>query len=75
MAPSFPPTVIKRHSNRRLYNNTRTGRYASRKNLEAMARNGEDFVVFDATTGDCSPGLGPDNRGARNGTKRTFAAD
>jgi polyhydroxyalkanoate synthesis repressor PhaR len=51
MASSVPPVVIKRHSNRRLYS-TRTGKYVSRKNLEAMAGNGEDFVVFDAPTGE-----------------------
>jgi polyhydroxyalkanoate synthesis repressor PhaR len=51
MAASVQPIIVKRHSNRRLYN-TRTGKYVSRKNLEAMARNGEDFVVFDATTGE-----------------------
>jgi polyhydroxyalkanoate synthesis repressor PhaR len=51
MASSAQLTAIKRHSNRRLYN-TRTGKYLSRKNLEAMARNSEDFVVFDATTGE-----------------------
>ena len=51
MASSVQPIVVKRHSNRRLYN-TRTGKYVSRKNHEAMARNGEDFVVIDATTGE-----------------------
>jgi polyhydroxyalkanoate synthesis repressor PhaR len=51
MALLVQPIVVKRHSNRRLYN-TRTGKYVSRKSLEAMARNGEDFVVFDTTTGE-----------------------
>jgi polyhydroxyalkanoate synthesis repressor PhaR len=51
MAASVQPIIVNRHSNRRLYN-TRTGKYVSRKSLEAMARNGEEFVVFDAATGD-----------------------
>ena len=50
-APASKQTVIKRYANRRLYN-SRTGQYVSRKNLEEMARRGEEFVVEDTTTGE-----------------------
>src|SRR5262245_31920008 len=51
MARSDPPTIIKRHATRRLYN-TRTGRYVARSHLAEMAKKGEDFVVLDAKTGE-----------------------
>ena len=50
MAGPVQPTVIKRYANRRLYNSC-NGQYVSRKSLEAMARRGEEFVVFDTMTG------------------------
>ena len=50
-APSSKQTVIKRYANRRLYN-SRTGQYVSRKSLEEMAIQGEEFVVEDTTTGE-----------------------
>jgi polyhydroxyalkanoate synthesis repressor PhaR len=50
-APSSKQTVIKRYANRRLFN-SRTGKYVSRKSLEEMAIQGEEFVVEDTTTGE-----------------------
>ena len=47
-----PDTVtIKKYANRRLYN-TATSSYVTLDNLCDMVRNGEDFVVRDARTGD-----------------------
>jgi polyhydroxyalkanoate synthesis repressor PhaR len=51
MVNSVQQTIIKRYANRRLYN-SRTGQHVSRKSLEEMARNGEDFVVQDTTSGE-----------------------
>src|SRR6476620_12580906 len=50
-APSSKQSVIKRYANRRLYNSL-TGQYVSRKSLEEMAIQGEEFVVEDTTTGE-----------------------
>jgi len=50
-APSTKQIVIKRYANRRLYNSL-TGQYVSRKSLEEMAIQGEEFVVEDTTTGE-----------------------
>lgn len=50
MTSAVQPIIIKRYANRRLYH-SRTGRYVSRKDLEIMARNGEEFVVLDSATG------------------------
>ena len=47
-----PDTVtIKKYANRRLYN-TATSKYVTLDNLCDMVRNGEDFVVRDAKSGD-----------------------
>jgi polyhydroxyalkanoate synthesis repressor PhaR len=43
--------VIKKYANRRLYN-TATSSYVTLDNLSDMVRQGVDFVVFDAKTGD-----------------------
>jgi polyhydroxyalkanoate synthesis repressor PhaR len=44
-------TVIKKYANRRLYN-TATSSYVTLDFLAEMVKNGEDFVVFDAKTGE-----------------------
>lgn len=46
-----PPTVIKKYANRRLYH-TGTSTYVTLEDLAEMVRKGEDFVVFDAKSGD-----------------------
>lgn len=43
--------IIKKYANRRLYN-TATSSYVTLDNLSDMVRQGIDFVVFDAKTGD-----------------------
>ena len=43
--------TIKKYANRRLYN-TATSKYVTLDNLCDMVRNGEDFVVHDAKSGD-----------------------
>ena len=45
------PTVIKKYANRRLYH-TGTSTYVTLEDLAGMVKNGEDFVVTDAKTGD-----------------------
>ncbi len=45
------PTVIKKYANRRLYN-TDTSTYITLEDLCAMIKRGEDFIVYDAKTGD-----------------------
>jgi polyhydroxyalkanoate synthesis repressor PhaR len=45
------PTVIKKYANRRLYH-TGTSSYVTLEDLAALVRNGEDFVVYDAKSGD-----------------------
>ena len=45
------PVTIKKYANRRLYN-TGTSAYVTLEDLAAMVKNGEDFVVFDAKTGE-----------------------
>ncbi len=44
-------TVIKKYANRRLYN-TATSSYVTLDFLSDMVKNGEDFVVYDAKTGE-----------------------
>jgi polyhydroxyalkanoate synthesis repressor PhaR len=44
-------TVIKKYANRRLYH-TGTSTYVTLEDLATMVQNGEDFVVYDARTGD-----------------------
>lgn len=50
-APSATPVVVKKYANRRLYN-TETSSYITLDNLADMVRQGRDFVVYDARTGD-----------------------
>ena len=51
MAKPQEPVVIKKYANRRLYN-TGTSTYVTLEDLATMVKSGEDFVVFDAKTGD-----------------------
>ena len=51
MAKSEQPTTIKKYANRRLYN-TGTSTYVTLEDLAAMVKEGEDFLVYDAKTGD-----------------------
>jgi polyhydroxyalkanoate synthesis repressor PhaR len=48
---SAEPVTIKKYANRRLYN-TGTSTYVTLEDLAAMVKTGEDFVVFDAKTGE-----------------------
>lgn len=50
-AKNGEPTIIKKYANRRLYN-TGTSTYVTLEDLALMVKNEEDFVVFDAKTGD-----------------------
>ena len=45
------PVTIKKYANRRLYN-TGTSTYVTLEDLAAMVKTGEDFIVFDAKTGE-----------------------
>jgi polyhydroxyalkanoate synthesis repressor PhaR len=45
------PTVIKKYANRRLYN-TATSSYVTLDDLSNMVKQGGEFVVYDAKTGD-----------------------
>ena len=51
MAKSAEPITIKKYANRRLYN-TGTSTYVTLEDLAAMVKAGEDFVVYDAKTGE-----------------------
>jgi polyhydroxyalkanoate synthesis repressor PhaR len=51
MAKSAEPVTIKKYANRRLYN-TGTSTYVTLEDLAAMVKKGEDFVVYDAKSGD-----------------------
>ncbi len=51
MAKSADPVTIKKYANRRLYN-TGTSTYVTLEDLAAMVKEGEDFVVYDAKTGE-----------------------
>ena len=44
-------TVIKKYANRRLYN-TATSTYVTLDDLSLMVKNGQDFLVYDAKTGE-----------------------
>ena len=44
-------TIIKKYANRRLYN-TGTSTYVTLEDLAGMVKNGEDFTVVDAKTGE-----------------------
>ncbi len=48
---SAEPVTIKKYANRRLYN-TATSSYVTLDHLCQMVKDGEDFVVFDAKTGE-----------------------
>jgi polyhydroxyalkanoate synthesis repressor PhaR len=50
-ASETPPIVIKKYANRRLYN-TATSSYVTLDDLSAMVKQGGDFVVYDAKTGE-----------------------
>ncbi len=45
------PQIIKKYGNRRLYN-TNTSAYETLESLTAMAKRGDDFIVYDSKTGD-----------------------
>ena len=45
------PISVKKYANRRLYN-TGTSTYVTLEDLAAMVKTGEDFVVYDAKTGE-----------------------
>src|SRR6202158_6119175 len=45
------PVTIKKYANRRLYN-TGTSTYVTLEDLATMVKSGEDFVVYDAKTGE-----------------------
>ena len=45
------PITIKKYANRRLYN-TGTSTYVTLEDLAGMVKSGEDFVVYDAKTGE-----------------------
>src|SRR5712691_5956712 len=51
MAKPEEPIVIKKYANRRLYN-TGTSTYVTLEDLAGMVKNGEDFIVYDAKTGE-----------------------
>src|SRR5437667_6037296 len=51
MAKSESPVTIKKYANRRLYN-TGTSTYVTLEDLASMVKSGEDFVVYDAKSGD-----------------------
>ena len=48
---SESPVIIKKYANRRLYN-TESSSYITLDHLAAMTRQGRDFQVFDARSGD-----------------------
>lgn len=51
MANEKQPITIKKYANRRLYN-TATSAYVTLEDLASMVKSGEDFVVFDAKSGE-----------------------
>ena len=51
MAKSAEPVTIKKYANRRLYN-TGTSTYVTLEDLASLVKKGEDFVVYDAKTGE-----------------------
>ncbi len=48
---SNEPVTIKKYANRRLYN-TGTSTYVTLEDLASMVKGGEDFLVYDAKSGD-----------------------
>jgi polyhydroxyalkanoate synthesis repressor PhaR len=51
MMESVNPVIIKKYGNRRLYNMT-TSAYENLESLASMAKRGDNFVVYDAKSGD-----------------------
>jgi polyhydroxyalkanoate synthesis repressor PhaR len=51
MADEKEPITIKKYANRRLYN-TGTSAYVTLENLATMVKAGENFVVYDAKSGE-----------------------
>ncbi|HMK80934.1 MAG TPA: polyhydroxyalkanoate synthesis repressor PhaR [Xanthobacteraceae bacterium] len=51
MAKPEGPVTIKKYANRRLYN-TGTSTYVTLEDLATMVKNGEEFAVYDAKTGE-----------------------
>lgn len=51
MATEKEATVIKKYANRRLYH-TGTSSYVTLEDLAGLVRSGEDFVVYDAKSGE-----------------------
>jgi len=51
MANTEAPITIKKYANRRLYN-TGTSTYVTLEDLATMVKQGDDFVVYDAKTGE-----------------------
>jgi polyhydroxyalkanoate synthesis repressor PhaR len=51
MAKSEEPVTIKKYANRRLYN-TGTSTYVTLEDLASLVKSGEDFVVYDAKSGE-----------------------
>lgn len=51
MAKSDQTTIIKKYANRKLYN-AGTCTYVTLEDLAAMVEEGEDFLVYDAKTGN-----------------------
>ncbi len=51
MATDKQPTTIKKYANRRLYH-TGTSTYVTLEDLAKMVREGEDFLVYDAKSGE-----------------------
>ncbi len=51
MAKTEEPIVIKKYANRRLYN-TGSSTYVTLEDLAGMVKNGEDFIVYDAKSGE-----------------------
>jgi polyhydroxyalkanoate synthesis repressor PhaR len=51
VAKNPEPVIIKKYANRRLYN-TGTSTYVTLEDLAVMVKEGEDFVVYDAKTGE-----------------------
>lgn len=51
MSETTPPITIKKYANRRLYN-TASSSYVTLEHLCQMVKNNQDFVVYDAKTGE-----------------------
>jgi polyhydroxyalkanoate synthesis repressor PhaR len=49
--PASTPVVVKKYANRRLYN-TESSSYVTLEDLAGMVRQGRDFVVYDAKSGE-----------------------